>query len=218
MTFKAFFAAIATLAVFAAAAPAPVLAATSNQEAPLNDKQVKAVRTVGAYFNNLKSLRGEFVQVGPRGHISSGTFYLNKPGRLRFEYSPPNPFLIVTDGTWLVVNNRKKNKADYYPLSQTPLRLVLADEVNLLKEAKILHVNESSDEISVTLEDRDQLVSGQLTVVYDHKSKNLKQWVIIDGQGLRTTISLKSLTNDVAMDPSLFKVRLRKEIKDIDRK
>ncbi len=218
MTFKAFFATIATIAVFAAAAPAPVLAATSNQEAPLNDKQVKAVRTVGAYFNNLKSLRGEFVQVGPRGHISSGTFYLNKPGRLRFEYSPPNPFLIVTDGTWLVVNNRKKNKADYYPLSQTPLRLVLADEVNLLKEAKILHVNESSDEITVTLEDRDQLVSGQLTVVYDHKSKNLKQWVIIDGQGLRTTISLKSLTNDVAMDPSLFKVRLRKEIKNIDRK
>ncbi len=205
--------AIATVIVLGSGIAGQAAAATSK-EAALKPTEEDAVRKVGSYFNTLKTLEGEFVQVGPRGHISSGKFYLSKPGRLRFEYAPPNPFLIVTDGTWLVVNNRKKNKADYYPLSQTPLRLVLSEKVNLLTEAKILHVRASKETISLTLEDRDQLVPGQLTVVYDNKKKHLKQWVIIDGQGLRTTISLKSLQNGVDVDPALFKVKLRKEIKD----
>ena len=191
--------------------------ANASKEATLEPEQTEAVQKVGDFFNKLRHLQGEFVQVGPRGHISQGVFYMSKPGKLRFEYAPPNPFLVVADGTWVIINNRKKNKAEHYPLSATPLRLVLADNVDLLKEAKIIHVQNDKETLTLTMEDKEQLVAGQLTVVFEAETMSLKQWVIVDGQGLRTTISLKSLKNGVKADPKLFEVRLRKEIKDRDR-
>lgn len=191
--------------------------AEASKDAQLEPQQTEAVRKVGDFFNKLRHLQGEFVQVGPRGHISQGVFYMSKPGKLRFEYAPPNPFLVVADGTWVIINNRKKNKAEHYPLSATPLRLVLANKVDLLKEAKIIHVQDDTETLTLTLEDKSQLVPGQLTVVFEAKSMMLKQWVIVDGQGLRTTISLKSLQNGIKADPKLFEVKLRKEIKDRDR-
>jgi len=191
--------------------------AEASKEASLEPQQTQAVQKVGDFFNKLRHLQGEFVQVGPRGHVSQGVFYMSKPGKLRFEYSPPNPFLVVADGTWVIINNRKKNKAEHYPLSATPLRLVLANNVDLLKEAKIIHVLDDKETLTLTMEDKSQLVAGQLTVVFDAESMVLKQWVIVDGQGLRTTISLKSLQNGVKADPKLFEVKLRNEIKDRER-
>jgi outer membrane lipoprotein-sorting protein len=183
------------------------------KDAALEPAQKAVVQKVGDYFNKVTNLQGEFIQVGPRGHVSQGVFYLSKPGKLRFEYSAPNPFLIVSDGTWVIVNNRKRNKAEYYPLSATPLRLVLDEKVDLLDQAKIIHVKEDKESVSVTLEDKDQLVAGQLTVVFDARSMELRQWVVIDGQGLQTTITLQGLKDDVAADPKLFEVKLRNEIK-----
>ena len=190
----------------------------ASREAALEPGQQKTVRQVGAYFNKLRHLQGEFVQVGPRGRISRGVFYMSKPGKLRFEYAPPNPFLVVADGTWVIVNNRRKNKAEHYPLSATPLRLVLAEKVDLLKEARIIHVANDKKILTLTMEDREQLVAGQLTVVFDADTMTLREWVIVDGQGLRTTISLKSLKDGVKADPKLFEVKMRKEIRDIDRR
>ena len=187
------------------------------KDAALEPAQKAVVQKVGDYFNKVTNLQGEFIQVGPRGHVSQGVFYLKKPGKLRFEYSAPNPFLIVSDGTWVIVNNRKRNKAEYYPLSATPLRLVLDEKVDLLDQARIIHVKEDKESVSVTLEDKDQLVAGQLTVVFDARSMELRQWVVIDGQGLQTTITLQGLKDDVAADPKLFEVKLRNEIKNIDR-
>jgi outer membrane lipoprotein-sorting protein len=187
------------------------------KDAALEPAQKAVVQKVGNYFNKVTNLQGEFIQVGPRGHVSQGVFYLSKPGKLRFEYSAPNPFLIVSDGTWVIVNNRKRNKAEYYPLSATPLRLVLNEKVDLLDQARIIHVKEDKESVSVTLEDKDQLVAGQLTVVFDARSMELRQWVVIDGQGLQTTITLQGLKDDVAADPKLFEVKLRNEIKINDR-
>jgi outer membrane lipoprotein-sorting protein len=187
------------------------------KDAALEPAQKAVVQKVGDYFNKVTNLQGEFIQVGPRGHVSQGVFYLSKPGKLRFEYSAPNPFLIVSDGKWVIVNNRKRNKAEYYPLSATPLRLVLDEKVDLLDQARIIHVKEDKESVSVTLEDKDQLVAGQLTVVFDARSMELRQWVVIDGQGLQTTITLQGLKDDVAADPKLFEVKLRNEIKINDR-
>jgi outer membrane lipoprotein-sorting protein len=184
----------------------------SAKDAALEPAQKAVVQKVGDYFNKVTNLQGEFIQVGPRGHVSQGVFYLKKPGKLRFEYSAPNPFLIVSDGTWVIVNNRKRNKAEYYPLSATPLRLVLDEKVDLLDQARIIHVKEDKESVSVTLEDKDQLVAGQLTVVFDARSMELRQWVVIDGQGLQTTITLQGLKDGVAADPKLFEVKLRNEI------
>lgn len=206
-------ASVVAAAFVALAVAFPPSAANAAKEAELEASDRAVVQKVAEYFNGLTNLQGEFIQQGPRGHVSQGKFYLSKPGKLRFEYSDPNPFLIVADGTWVIVNNRKKNKAEYYPLSATPLRLVLEPKINLLKDARIIHVAKDDKTISVTLEDREQLVAGQLTVIFDARSMELRQWVVIDGQGRRTTITLQGVKNGVAADPKLFEVRLRNEIK-----
>ena len=113
-------------------------------------------------------MQGEFTQTGPKGNVSRGVFYLQKPGKMRFEYASPNPFVIVSDGNWVTIKNRSKDKADQYPLSQTPLRLVLIRPRQHSKEAKILGVSRTpTQSITVTLEDRKNIVPGQLILVYD---------------------------------------------------
>lgn len=170
----------------------------------LSPEQIKSVQGVSDYFNRFSHIQGEFVQVGPKGHVSQGLFYISKPGKLRFEYAPPNPFLVVADGSYVIVANKKNEKTDYYPLSKTPLQLVLAPKVNLLQEAKVVDVQRQDHLVAITLEDKSAFVPGQLILVFDEQKPELVQWIIVDGDGNRTTISLSNITTDVAPDPKLF--------------
>jgi len=215
----------ASLAVFAAVTlavmliAAPSFAARQKDQKPdrLTGDDVQAVKRATGYFNKLRDIKGEFVQVGPGTHLAEGQFYLSKPGRLRFEYSPPNPLLVVADGTWVIINNRRLKTAEHYPISATPLRLLLAEQVDLLKEAEIKHVYQDPSLLTITLEDKDQLVPGQLTLVFDNKKLELQQWIIIDPQGNQITISLKNLASIGAPDPKLFKVKIPRKYTGEDR-
>lgn len=195
---------LAGLAGLAGTAP-PALATSADA---LRSEQLAAIEEVSAYFNKMRTMQGEFTQVGPKGHVSTGNFYIAKPGRLRFQYAPPNPFIVVADGTWVTIKNNAKDTADQYPLSATPLRLVLAEKVDLVKEAAILGVEQSEGVTTLTLEDKNKMVPGQLVLVFDTAKDELQQWIIIDGQGRRTTISLSSLVAGVDPDPTLFRVKL----------
>ena len=192
--------------VFALVLHSPAHAA-KTQEMSVNDRAV--IEKVTAYINNIRNLQGEFTQVSPKGKISSGVFYISKPGKLRFEYAAPNPFLIVSDGTWLTVQNRARNKSDQYPLSKTPLRLMLANNINLFKQAIIRQVKDKDGIITVALEDRDQLVAGHLVLVFNDTTKALQQWIVVDGQGRRTTVSLVRTVQGTRVDPRLFIVKTK---------
>lgn len=179
-------------------------------EMTLTPQQTEAVGQISNFINGFKTLQGEFTQTGPKGTVSRGIFYLQKPGKMRFEYASPNPFVIVSDGNWVTIKNRSKDKADQYPLSQTPLRLVLSERVNIAKEAKILAVEDTDSSITVTLEDRKNIVPGQLILVYDKASNALQQWVVIDGKGRKTTVALQNLVPGVEPDPELFQVAVKR--------
>jgi outer membrane lipoprotein-sorting protein len=167
-----------------------------------------AVSELNTYINDFKALHGEFTQIGPTGHVSKGVFFISKPGKMRFEYAAPNPYIIVSDGTWVTIKNRAKERGDQYPLSQTPLRLVLADGIDLSQETKVLSVEKADRLTSVTLEDRKRSVPGQLVLVYDSAHKELQQWVVIDGKGRRTTVSLENIEAGVPADPKLFEIKI----------
>ncbi len=145
-----------------------------------------------------------------KGNVSKGVFIISKPGKMRFEYASPNPFIIVSDGTWVTIKNRAKDKAEEYPLSQTPLRLVLDDDIDLLKEANILDVDTKDGLTTITLQDRKKTVPGHLILVYDEARKALQQWVVVDGQGRRTTVSLENIVAGGKPDPDLFKIEVRR--------
>jgi outer membrane lipoprotein-sorting protein len=181
-------------------------AAGAATEIKLTAEQTAAVGEITKFINGFNTLQGDFTQTGPKGNVSRGVFYLQKPGKMRFEYAAPNPFVIVSDGNWVTIKNRSKDKADQYPLSQTPLRLVLSDRVNILKEAKILGVEDTPESITVTLEDRKNIVPGHLILVYDKAKSALQQWVVVDGKGRRTTVALDNMVPGVEPDPELFKI------------
>ena len=195
------------LAMLSLAAPA-VLAA---EPLVLTPEQKTAVDAISAYLNSFKTMQGEFTQISPKGNVSRGVFYISKPGKMRFEYAPPNPFLIVADGRWLTIKNRAKEKGDQFPLSQTPLKLVLSNNVDLRKETQVLEFDDQDGITSVTLEEKGGSLGGNLTLVYDRTRKALQQWVVTDAKGRRTTVSLENVVAGVKPDPALFVVKIKRK-------
>ncbi len=191
--------ALGAIALLPSLAAAPAQAMTATEKAQ--------VREVSNFFNSFRTLQGSFTQISPRGRVSTGRFYIAKPGRMRFEYTPPHPLVIVSDGTWVAIRNNAKDKVDYYPLSKTPLKMVLASRVDLLRDAKVQKVEQKDGLLVITLKAHDKSVPGQLQLIYDPQQKALRQWMVIDAQGRRTTISLSELQKDVELNARLFKVK-----------
>lgn len=186
------------------------LAFNAHSASALTTEEQSAVQVISDYFNSFRTLQGEFTQVSPQGRVSAGVFFLSKPGKLRFEYAPPNPFLVVSDGAWVVIENRKQKTTDQYPLAATPLKLLLADEINLLKQADVKSVETTNGVSTVAVEDRNRAIPGRLVLVFDNNRKELAQWIVEDAKGKRTTISLAKLEVGVEPDPKLFIVKIAK--------
>jgi len=197
---------------FLALIAAPTFAAKPIKVTP---EQARSINAISAFINGFKTMQGEFTQISPKGNLSRGVFYISKPGKMRFEYAPPNPFLIVADGKWLTIKNRAKEKGDQFPLSQTPLRLVLSSNVDLVRDTHILDFQEQDGLTSITLEDKEaSLGNGQLVLVFDQNRNALQQWVVIDGKGRRTTVSLENVEAGVKTDPKLFVVKIERREKN----
>jgi outer membrane lipoprotein-sorting protein len=161
---------------------------------------------ISAYLNSIHSMKGTFVQLGPEGQTDEGVFYIDKPGRMRFEYHAPNPVLVVSDGSNVAVQNRKLGTVDTYPLLSTPLNLVLSDSLNLKRNPSIAGLSREPGELIVNARAASSKVNGNLTLVFTSPILELRQWTIIDAQGLSTTVSLRDVQTGVTLDPALFKL------------
>ena len=187
--------------------------AIAQAETQRSEDDNAAITSLNTYLNEIVNMKGEFTQTSPRGQIANGVFYISKPGKMRFEYAPPSPLLVVSDGRWVTVKNTKRQRDDQYPLSATPLKLVLADQVNLFEQAIILKVESQDHLVAITMQEKDQLVAGQLTMVFDREANNLVQWIILDGKGQRTSVQLSNVDKEVQPDPKLFVVKRSRERK-----
>lgn len=159
---------------------------------------------ISNYLNGISTMQGGFVQVGPDGDLSEGTFYLRRPGRIRFEYQPPNPSLIVADGFWVGVYDTIDQTLDRFPLSETPLDLLLRDRVNLRNEGAIRSIERSAGQLRVTAIDPDAPEQGSITMIFTDNPLELTQWIVTDAQGLTTTVALSDTRRNVALDAKLF--------------
>ena len=172
------------------------------------DANQKAQATkVSNYLSSLQTVVGNFVQVGPDGTKTKGEFYIQKPGKVRFEYESPNPIAIIADGSMLAVRDRKLATQDIYPLSQTPLRYLLSDRIDLLKDTNVVSVTADDVFISVTIEERQILIgTSRLMLMVGAKDGQLKQWTVTDPQGYDTTVAVYNLDTSKRVDPGLFKI------------
>jgi outer membrane lipoprotein-sorting protein len=165
------------------------------------------VDKVSAYLSSVQVMSGDFVQIGPDGRRTKGQFYIQKPGKVRFEYDPPTPIDIIADGSSVVVRDRKLATQDLYPLSQTPLRYLLTDRIDLLRDTNVVSVNADQVYVTVVVEEKQTLVgTSRLMMMFGAKDLQLKQWVVTDPQGYDTTVAVSNLDSKSRPDPSLFKI------------
>ncbi len=174
-------------------------------------KQRATLDRISLYLSSVQTMVGNFVQVGPDGGKTQGTFYIQKPGKVRFEYNPPTPIDIIADGSSVVVRDRNLATQDLYPLSQTPLRYLLADRIDVLRDTDVISVTSDDTFVTVVIEEK-QLVVGtsRLMIMFDAKDLALKQWTVTDPQGLDTTVAVFNLDATKKPDPNLFVINYQR--------
>ena len=156
-------------------------------------------------------LSGDFVQVGPDGSRTNGNFYLQKPGKIRFEYNPPSPVELIANGSAVAVRDRKLATQDIYPLSQTPLRFLLAEKIDLLRDANVVNISQDELFISVLIEEKTAITgTHRLMIMFGVQDNQLKQWTITDPQGYDTTIAIYNLDASRRPDPRLFVINFER--------
>ena len=172
-----------------------------------NPTQRTLVSKVSAYLTSVQALTGKFVQLGPDGRRATGELYIQKPGKVRFEYDPPSPIDIVADGQSVVVRDRQLATQDLYPLSQTPLRFLLSDRIDLFRDTNVVAVRADDTYVTVVIEESQALIgTSRLMMMFDAKDYKLKQWTVTDPQGLDTTIAVSNLDPSKHPDPGLFRI------------
>jgi outer membrane lipoprotein-sorting protein len=191
--------------------PVPVIPDPRNRpqgNAGVFDANQRALAAkVSSYLSSLATLTGNFVQVGPDGGRTKGDFYIQKPGKVRFEYDNPSPIAIVADGASVVVRDRKLATQDLYPLSQTPLRFLLSDRIDLMRDTNLVSVTADDLYISVVIEEKNPLIgTSRLMLMIGAKDNQLKQWTVTDPQGYDTTVAVYNLDSSKRLDPALFKI------------
>jgi outer membrane lipoprotein-sorting protein len=183
----------------------------SSQATAFDTKQRALLDRVSMYLSSIQTLVGNFVQIGPDGGRTEGKFYLQKPGRVHFAYNPPSPIDIIADGSQVVVRDRKLATQDLYPLSQTPLRYLLADRIDLMRDTDVVSVTSDDTFATVVIEQKQLMVgTNRLMLMFDAKDLTLKQWTVTDPQGFDTTVAVYNLDTGKKPDPDLFVINYQR--------
>jgi outer membrane lipoprotein-sorting protein len=196
------------------AVPGMEVAAVNPVDTPAEEKTLDKVNS---YFNGIRTLVGNFTQIGPDGSKADGKFFLMKPGKVRFYYQQPSTTDIIADGKSLVVRDRKLATQDVYPLGQTPLKFLLDNHLDLARDSKVVGVYEEPGLVSVALEE-ETTFGGKARVLLVFASEDqvhyeLKQWTITDAQGLDTTVIVSELDPSTKPADKLFEVDYTRDIK-----
>lgn len=206
---------LATTAIGTAAAQsvntnlAQVPSAKTQYAAPFTDPaNVRAdLARIDASMNATFSFQGDFSQVAPNGAVSKGKIWLQRPGRVRFEYDAPNPLLIVSDGVTLVQNDRQLETFDRVPLSATPLNYFLKENINLAEDTQVTALQKLPGQWIVTARDGSGQQEGEITLVFDAETLALQTWIIRDDFGGATRVALSNLQYNGRIDPKKFILR-----------
>jgi len=160
---------------------------------------------IADHFSTVKTMTGEFVQFGPKGQQIGGKFFIERPGKLRFNYEKPSPVRVISDGKTVVIGNAKLKTWDIYPLSKTPLKLLLGERIDL-NGAMVKSVKVDSDLTTVILGDRSIFGSSTIAMMFDTQTYDLRQWTITDAQGKDTTVMIFNVQTGVTFAESVFEV------------
>ena len=172
---------------------------------PAFAQDASVAQKIANHFSSVSTMMGEFVQFGPRGEQTGGKFFIERPGKLRFNYDEPSPMRVIADGRNVVIGNRKLDTWDIYPLSKTPLSLLLASQIDLSNKM-VRGVKEEADLTTIVLGDKSIFGDSTITMMFDTKSYELRQWTITDAQAKDTSIMIFNVKSGVKFDEKVFNV------------
>ena len=164
-----------------------------------------AAQQIADHFASVKTMSGEFVQFGPKGEQTGGKFFIQRPGKIRFNYEAPSKFRVVSDGDQVVLFNDRLRTAEMYALSRTPLKALLDERIDL-GGGKVTNVRQESDLTTIQMADKSMFGNSTISMMFDPKSFELRQWTITDAQGKDTTVMIFNVQQGVAIDPSIFAI------------
>ncbi|MGX1744381.1 LolA family protein [Bosea sp. NPDC055353] len=211
-------------AVQAAASNAPAAAAPAAEAAkpaatPAKSKQAppatqeEAVERLNAYLNSFTTLQGNFIQHASNGRRLEGRIYIQRPGKMRFEYEPPTTTEVIADGTSVAIRDKRLATQDIYSIGQTPLKFLVREKMDLAREGTLKGASVDGDLLTVRLEDRSTLGgTSKITLKFDLVANELRQWVVVDPQGYETSISLYNLDTRRRPDPQNFVIDYQRKL------
>jgi outer membrane lipoprotein-sorting protein len=168
-------------------------------------KQLDLIHKVTAYFNDMGDMQGTFEQISPDGKRLRGRIAVKRPSFFRFEYNRPSRQVIISDGKTMIIQDLDLKTDDRWGLDQTPFRIILRKDVDLLRDAKVLEVGETDDRIYVGLQDKSPDTVGRLKLLLQKKpALELKEWITTDRQGLDTKVEITEFAKAENLDPKLF--------------
>ena len=206
-------AAFAALALVVGAFAAPAAYAQKVKPAALDEAAKSDIARIEAYLNGIKTARTRFLQISQAGETASGVLTLARPGRFRFEYDPPTPIMLVATGTFLVYVDRSLDQTTHVFLRNTPIGILVAENVKLSGAVTVTQFSRSPGVMRVTLVKSEEPEEGSITLAFADAPMALRQWVVIDAQGARTTVTLDALEFGVPVNDEMFNYVK----KDIDR-
>ncbi len=188
-------------------ASAAAFAATPAVSAQLS------LNEISRYLNSIEMAVSEFTQVNDDGTLSTGKFYIRRPGRMRFEYDPPEKLLVMAGGGQVGIFDGKSNvkRAERYPLRRTPLSLILERNVNLARRNMVVGHRFDGTATIVTAQDPEHPEYGNIQLKFTSGPVELRQWIVTDGQGAKTTVILGQLSKVNSLSSTLFNITYEEE-------
>jgi len=184
-----------------------ILAAALLLALPVQAKQL-SLGEVSSYLNQLQTAQGGFTQINGDGTLSTGTIYIKRPGRVRFEYAPPERSLVIAGGGQVAIFDPRSNTGpDRYPLNQTPLNIILERNVDLTRARMVTgHVSDGTT-TTITAQDPEHPEYGSIQMVFTANPVELRQWIVTDDTGVQTTVILNDLRTGGTIRDILFNIQ-----------
>jgi outer membrane lipoprotein-sorting protein len=180
--------------------------AAEPRRVPLTERDRADIERAESYLNGVTTLKARFLQVSPNGTSVEGDVYLSRPGKLRLQYDPPSPLLVVADGSFLIVHDRQLGAPSYLPLDSTPAGILVRANVRLDSgDVAVTRVVRLPGVVRISMVEAEDPAAGEITLVFSDAPFVLRQWQVKDTQNQITTVSLFEAQNGLTLDPKLFK-------------
>lgn len=191
----------------------PSISLSQPVKIKLTSQDIKDLRRIENYLNEIKSMQSNFLQVSSNGSVATGVFLMSRPGKIRFEYDPPSPILLIADGYYLRYIDKRLEQVTHLWQENTPVNILVKKNIQLSGDVMVTNLSRGANILEATVTKTKNPEKGSIKLVFSDNPLSLKKWVITDPQGIKTTITLNNTKRAVKIDPILFEFNGLENIK-----